>query len=650
MNNDKNDIPPPNVAAVTDDNGGNWRQSIAQSFRSEEVRSIAKVLASLEPGATSASKTMLAMKFEDSIFKAASDLDNYRMTIAKRIKKLQKHYAKQQQQQQDASGEGGIKSVESADQTREREILFESELREEYGSRLLYIVKHATLAIRSTREKQGEHKADILQQHVNNAKQWAVHLGLHLPVTTGGGATTLFVRQERRDMEFLNKLKGYLESRVDNIRSHIIKMADPDYFLEDALAKMDDTLLKETITEALRTTAATITNDDNVAGGGDEFEIECSIEQMQQFVERLNTPIPIPRRYQDGDVLKAAVARIEKFRAGAQSLYTYIMLPVLDKTKFRGTMSKCFSVVIECLNDLENDYNDLVKEEDGVDGSMIDKDGKRIIVLEDAWNNPMQFTELESGSDGEEETTPAIDMTISKDDVPPKTKRRKTNNNDAISSTTHEGSSSISSSSSTPIVIRSRYLLTPGRKPLSTLLPALQRKRAILVRSPSVTFVKLVFGTAFEMTIYFVPLLVAIRAIDHVRSSSSSSDDYNTVSTIGGHNWPSLYQGLQPRQLPLNTIDNMRSSSISNSSSLNVLGVTGSYQLLGPIVAKQLEYASCQATYVLRRCFTETTKGKYALATKKTENEIELLEAGALIRFLQIARATYSPDLVDVDL
>lgn len=624
-----NDSSPPTVASVTDNNGGNWRQSIAQSFRSEEVRSIAKVLASLEPGATSASKTMLAMKFEDSIFKAATDLDNYRLTIAKRINKLQKHYAKQLQQ--DATGEGE-KSAENADQTREREI--ENELREEYGSRLLYIFKHATSAIRSTREKQGDHKADILQQHVNNAKQWAVHLGLHLPVTTtgGGGATTLFVRQERRDMEFLTKLKGYLEIRVDNIRLHIIKMADPDYFLEEALAKMDDTLLKDTITEALRTAVATTTKDDNVRGGGGDEEIECVIEQMQQFVERLNKPIPIPRRYQDGDVLKAAVARIEKFRAGAQALYTYIMLPVLDKTQYRGAMTNCFSVVMECLNDLENDYNNLVKEEEG-DGNMLDKYGKRIIVLEDAWNNPMQFTELESSSDGEEETTPTIEM-----DKPPKMKRRKTNN-DTTSSTTHE------SSSSTPrMVIRSRYLLTPGRKPLSTLLPALQTKRAILVRSSSLTFVKLVFGTAFEMTIYFVPLLVTIRAIDLVRSSNNSIDDYNTVSTIGGLNWPSIYQGLQP-------IDNTKSSSGSNISSLSVLGVTGPYEILGPIVAKQLEYASCQATCVLRRCFTEATAmGKYAFAKKKTENEIELLEAGAFIRFLRIARATYSPDLVDVDL
>jgi hypothetical protein len=599
---------------------------------------------------------MLAMKFEDSIFKAASDLDNYRSTIGKRIKKLQKHYAKQQQQQQQdaTTSEGGGKLGEgTAEQLREREILLESELREEYGPRLLYIVKHATLAIQSTRDKQGDHKADILQQHVNNAKQWAVHLGLHLPVvpttttTTGGvGATTttLFVRQERRDMEFLTKLKGYLESRVDNIRSHIIKMADPDYFLEEALSKMDDTLLRESITEALRTAAAeaTITKDD-VRGGRDELEVECSIEQMHQFVERLNIPIPIPRRYQDGDILKAAVARIEKFRAGAQALYTYIMLPVLDKTQYRGMMAKSFSGVIECLNDLENDYNNLVKEEEEErDGNnMTDKDGKRIIVLEDAWNNPMQFTELESSStDGEEgrTTPPTIEM-----DKPPKTKRQKTTtNNDAASSST------------LPMVIRSRYLLTPGRKPLSTLLPALQRKRAILVRGSSVTYVKLVFGTAFEMTIYFVPLLVTIRAIDHTHNNSS--EDYNTVSSaIGGHNWPSLYQGLQqpPCQQPLNTIDNTRSSSSNSSSSLSVLGVTGSYELLGPIVAKQLEYASCQATYVLRRCFTETMKDKkYTLATttKKIENEIELLEAGAFIRFLRIARATYSPDLVDVDL
>jgi hypothetical protein len=118
-----NDDNPPDGGA------GDWRQSVAQSFRSEEVRSIAKVLASLEPGATSASKTMLAWRFEDSIFTSATDFDDYRKKIQKRIKKVQKNYAKEQTEG------GGVDQgvVENPDLTRERELLLESELRDKFG-------------------------------------------------------------------------------------------------------------------------------------------------------------------------------------------------------------------------------------------------------------------------------------------------------------------------------------------------------------------------------------------------------------------------------------------------------------------------------------------------------------------------------------
>jgi hypothetical protein len=89
--------------------------------------------------------------------------------------------------------------------------LLESELREKYGSRLLYIAIKADEAVRLTRENQGDHKADVLMQHTTNSNLWAVQLGLQLPtcVTTG-----LPARQERRDMESLKKLKEYLENRL----------------------------------------------------------------------------------------------------------------------------------------------------------------------------------------------------------------------------------------------------------------------------------------------------------------------------------------------------------------------------------------------------------------------------------------------------
>ena len=69
-----------------------WRKSVLQSYRNSEVREISKVLAALEGSATPASKLMLAMRFEDQIFKSAKDLADYRKKISKRLKKLRKNY------------------------------------------------------------------------------------------------------------------------------------------------------------------------------------------------------------------------------------------------------------------------------------------------------------------------------------------------------------------------------------------------------------------------------------------------------------------------------------------------------------------------------------------------------------------------------
>ena len=529
---------------------------------------------------------MLAMRFEESIFKAASDLDDYRKTIQKRIKRLQKHYAKQQKDA--AGGKGGDSATpENEEATREKELLFEAELRDKYAARLLYIAKHANHAVAHTKIKNGDHKADVLKQHVSNAKQWAVHLGLDLPLPE---ERKLFKRETKRDMDFLTKLSTYLETRADNIHSHVLKMTDPDLFIQDALVKIDDILLKNKVTEIYR--KALIENDTDKPA--------FTAEEMQQCMERVNAPVPIPRRNQRGDQVRAAVARIEKVRAAAQATYTYMGLTVADKTSFRGSVDKCQTVALECLKELEKECDDLVEE-------LADKDsdGKRMIQLEDAWNNPMIFSEIDS------DETPAVE-----EDEEPDIKRQK-----------------VSSHGKVPMVIRSRYLLTPGRNTFSTLLPALKRKKAILVRNGSATFVRLEFGKAFEMTIFFVPLLVTVRAMvtDEEKKTSMSS-------MSGGLRWPSLYQGLCPSEKEL---------AEGKKSNLNVLGVTGSYESLAPIIAKKLEYASSQATYVLRRCFAETTVGKSARA--KTEFEIEILEAGALIKFLQMARNTYSLDWVDDD-
>ncbi|KAL9185081.1 hypothetical protein ACHAXT_002858 [Thalassiosira profunda] len=565
---------PTGPADAAPDGGGDWRASVAQSFRSEQVRSIAKTLADLEPGATSASKTMLALRFEESIFQAASGLDDYRKTIQKRLKKLQKHYAKQQE-----AGKGEAKDGDD-ELTREKERLLEAELREEYGPRLLYIARKGDEAIALYRQSEGGDKsADKLKAHVDNAINWGRMIGLQMP-----GKQAL-KQQKRNTMADLQKMREYLDSRADNIRSHILKVVDVHRFLQEQLVQLDDALLNEKVTEVFR----------GALEAADSDNPQFAAEEMRQLLERVNASVPIPRRNDEGGRVRAAVARLEKVRAGVQALYVYLGLPVADKTMFPGCLEKCHSVVVECLKELEGECRHLIKDIEEKDA-----DGKRVVKLEDAWNKAMHFTEMEE--DGE-----AASMD-EEDDDKPAAKRQKTEE---------------APREKAPLAVKTRHLLAPGRNTFSTLLPALKRKRATLVRNRSLSFVKLEFGAAFEMTIYFRPLLVSIRAMANEADSAAA-----TATLAGEHRWPSLYQGLRPTE----------------GKELSVLGVSGSYESLAPIIAKNLEYASAQATYVLRRCFGETT-GKSA----SSEFEVEILEAGALIKFLQMARSTYMPDWVDED-
>lgn len=574
-------------AAATD---ADWRQSIAQSYRSEEVRSIAEVLASLEPGATSASKKMLAMKFEDSIFKAASSMDDYRKTIEKRLNRLKKHYAKQQAK----AGGAGVEE-ENADLVREKELLFQNKLRDEFAAKLIYIAKYADVAVEVTRKSAGDEKAKILKNHCDNCKKRARQLGIQLE----GEAPQ---PRLHHDMKFLTQLKKTLESTVDQVRSHVVKIVDIYLFLQEKLEILDDELLRSANSNVLRKALLEQLEADDAESNNNKF----TVEQMKILVDLMNAPTPIPRRNQNADQIRAALSRIERIRAGTQAMLTYMGLTAEEKTSFAGSMKKCSAILKECLVALEKDHSQLFE-----DAEEKDEEGNPIIKLEDAWNKHLQYLDdTEHGSAAVDED----DITVEE----PSSKRQKT-----------ESSSSNSTKEQPKRIISARVLLTPGRKVFSSVLPVLKSKKAVLIKNGLVSSIRLEFGTAFEMTIYFKPLLVTIRAMSK-DTTPSTSTIARSPALSGGIQWPSLHQALYT---------NDGNSDDKSTNTVSVLGVTGSRDILGPIVAKKLEYASAQATHVLRRCFAETVNGKGALT--KSEFEIEILEAGALIKFLKMVRSTY---------
>jgi hypothetical protein len=180
------------------------------------------------------------------------------------------------------------------------------------------------------------------------------------------------------------------------------------------------------------------------------------------------------------------------------------------------------------------------------------------------------------------------------------------------------------SGSSKRPVIRSRVLLTAGRKTPSNLLAALKRKRATLVRPPpngAGTHLILEYGKAFVMTIYLVPLVVTIRAYSKNHQETIEA----RASGLSCANYTPLDEGLREME------------------DLKVWGIKGTYETIGHVIESRLEDASAQATAILRRLFANADK------EKAPEFELEILEATALLEFLHNARKTFIPDWQDED-
>ena len=410
--------------------------------------------------------------------------------------------------------------------------------------------------------KEDEEKVKILHSHATKVREWAAILGL-LP----NGI------KKKKDLAYLTKTKENITKYIDSVRDHVSKICDPEMFITDTFTKLDEhSIRRPPMSDILR----------KAFQDTDPESSQFDPEELKRLMEKMTAPLPIPR---NGDEVTVALAKIERLRTAAAAMHNFWGLSLGQKTEFLGCSTRCIEAGFKCLAELEQEYDSLIKDVDDTD-----ENGEMVIQLEDAWNNTMQFTENDTSLEIDE----------------PVAKRQKIED-------------------AKPIVICSRVLFTPGKTVKSSILPVLQRKQATLIQNSTSPHILLQFGKAFEMKVFFVPLLVTIRAIEEKNEVTMQ------VGLGGGLRWPSLHQGLN--------------TSSGDDKELSVLGVTGSNAALEHIVAKKLQYASFRATCVLRHCFAETLSGKGALAT--SDFEVEILEVGALVKFLQIARETYNNNWVD---
>lgn len=583
----------PPAAAVKD-----WRKSVLQSYRNEEVTNIAKVLAALEPNTSSASKLGLAMRFEDAIFQAATSLQDYRKKLAKRLKKVQKSYKPPQEGSAAVNANAVNKGPKVSYEVKEKQ------LRDRFGERLKYIVFHADDAVAILKMKDPQRAAKV-KIHTDQAEQWAVDIGvlstdeIKLKLQKKRGANShAKVRQPeslRRRPGFLEKLKEHLEQRVDNTRSHVVQVIHQDKFLEENLVKVEDMYLdaSQSVQASLasrnrivQTLQRLIREENSTSTYTPNYAVDI-MQVQQQYQELQGMSIPFPRKGDtDDDIKKIALLQLERIKLCTQLMVSYVMLTKEGKGSVPGLLKQSYSMGIDGIKYLLKYYED---------------DNEDDIVLEDSWKQ--LFVYIPPEHEGRDRESP--------------TKKRKRSFDGDVAF----------------YITKTRVLFTPGHKTPSNIIHELESKKAKVFRpngNDAGARIMIKFGQAFEMKIFFSPLLVTVRAMNPKRNAKSTknekfddegkSDFCRTVMDCGLPTWQKSSDGLAES-----------------------LGFTGEEAVVNAayidMVSKKLDFASAQATSILRKCFTDLAGQTYANA--KSDFEIALAEGTALLHFLRLARENY---------
>mmetsp|Transcript_12620 Transcript_12620/g.23662 ORF Transcript_12620/g.23662 Transcript_12620/m.23662 type:complete len:622 (+) Transcript_12620:161-2026(+) len=610
----------PKTSSQEDD----WRKNIQQSYRSEEVKNIAKVLASLEPNATTASKLMLASKFENQMFATASDFNDYRKKITKRLKKIQKSY----------NATTATSDEVLLEQQKDEVMQLQRRLKSLYGEKLEFIAKYGRFTVKEFRDKFGEEKSKNLMDHIDQAITWAAEIGAVPESKAILASTGLCVRIPRRSppetLSYLGKVEMELEKRVDNIRGYCVKLTKPELFFSERLDEMEQKVLLnfdssacQMYVESMRQALTNSKDDVNFALDTDTAtaaatsETDVDLSELKGMLEKMRSVIPHPRSKEEEK--ESMLAHLNRIRIASQYLIKYATFsPQQQTTKLQlaGSLRKVHDLVHHSILFLKESF----REERG-------EQGDSSIILEDIWNKILDY----DGALNKSSVTATEDGKDSALTAGPST------------------SDNAKSFNTKRLVIRSRVLFTK-RYPPKNLLDAMNRKYNVNVCGEGkTTYLKVIYGDVFEMSLFFSPILVRIRALpgSEEKNAYKKSTFRKDVIDCSSDSWVAPTAGMK-RTSPLSSLNSQQqpigrkrnaNGDVKTEQVVSIMGVSANIDSVMPIVAKKLDYASAHATRCLRRCFAEHT------LTSKSDFEIEISEGNAVLKFLQLARKTYQIDL-----
>lgn len=470
----------------------------------------------------------------------------------------------------------------------------EKELREKFGEKLRYIVFHADKAVRTLAIKD-KHRAKKVKLHTDQAEQWAVDLGVcstdEIEIKLKRKGKIRHAEHIRKRPGAIEKLEDYLNQRVDNTRSHVVQIIHQDTFLEENLVRIEEMLVDskntanaQTMMESELRIAASVRkliNEEmkSAKQNGTIFEPTINLSEIRlQFKKLEGMTIPYPRKGASEEELKElSIKHLARIKLSTKLMLAFFMLSTEEKQEVSGILKESYSKGIEGMRYLLEYFKD--------------DESNKTVKLEDAWNKVIEY-------------------------IPPKSKDRGSPNK--------RQKTTISS-----LYTKTRVLFAPGHKTPSNIIHELESRNATLLSGENDigNRVLVKVGNAFELKIFFSPLLVTIRATNRRAQEASGINDE------GNSNFRHL---VMYSQLP-----SWRSASDCLHEGLEL---DREDLLTNPAIiqmtAKKLSMASAKATWVLRKCFSDID----SFATQN-EFEIALAEGSALLHFLRLVKDRYTPEI-----
>ena len=144
------------------------------------------------------------------------------------------------------------------------------------------------------------------------------------------------------DSKAIDDMQALLEHRLDNIRNHVLRLANPDLLIQEMLQQLEEDM-KESTSQLL----AAITTRRLAQLGWHDFD--DAVKALEENLHKAQAIVPPPNKTKQSQ-RDAALQHLERMRAASQAILAFLAVPNKEALASRDVLHKCHLAAMQTLD------------------------------------------------------------------------------------------------------------------------------------------------------------------------------------------------------------------------------------------------------------------------------------------------------------